>query len=103
MGNSTTPGRRPRHGLGPRRASGPVCCDECGTIHGAHHCPECGNPIDWAMVGTLRTEVTTGAGDRWRVTAERDPDSRGWVPVEREHVEGGTVFGESGTVWESRP
>jgi hypothetical protein len=32
----------------------------------------------------LQTEVVTGAGARWQVTAERDPDSGGWVPVGRQ-------------------
>jgi hypothetical protein len=36
------------------------------------------------MVGVLQTEVTTEAGARWLVTAARDSDSGGWVPVVRQ-------------------
>ena len=33
------------------------------------------------MVGVLHTEITTQAGGRWAVRAERDDESGGWVPV----------------------
>ena len=39
------------------------------------------------MVGVLRAEVTTQAGERWLVKAERDPDSGGWVPVDYEDLD----------------
>jgi hypothetical protein len=52
------------------------------------------------MVGVLRTELTTGAGHRYAVTAERDSDSGGWVATDFEPIE---ADGGSGTVWESRP
>ena len=52
------------------------------------------------MVGVLRTEVTTGAGHRYKVRAERDTDSGGWVPTDYEPLDPDT---RSGTVWESRP
>jgi hypothetical protein len=101
--NPTTNGGRHGHGFGPRRPNSPVCCDECSTIHQSVHCPECGNPIDGAIVGTLTTEVTTRSGERWRVVAERDPASDGWIPVEREPVAAGEAFTETGTVWERQP
>jgi len=33
------------------------------------------------MVGVLHTEITTHAGGRCAVRAERDDESGGWVPV----------------------
>jgi hypothetical protein len=33
------------------------------------------------MVAVLQTEITTQAGGRWAVRAERDDESGGWVPV----------------------
>jgi hypothetical protein len=33
------------------------------------------------MVAVLHTEITTQAGDRWAVQAERDGQSGGWTPV----------------------
>jgi hypothetical protein len=54
------------------------------------------------MVGVLRTEVTTAGGQRRLVTAERDPDSGGWVPLDYENLDTDSDS-ESGTVWESRP
>jgi hypothetical protein len=92
----------PRHGAEARRPAVPVCCEECGTTHQRRLCPECGNPPDGVVVGVLRTEVVTGAGDRWLVTAERDRDSGGWVAVDYDTVD--TDAGpESGTVWGPRP
>lgn len=90
----------PRHGVEARRPGAPVICGECGTTHQATGCPECGNPPDGLMVGVLRTEVTTGAGHRYKVRAERDTDSGGWVPTDYEPLDPDT---RSGTVWESRP
>jgi hypothetical protein len=52
------------------------------------------------MVGVLHTEITTHAGDRWAVRAERDDDSGGWVAVGAFPVEGDE---DAGTRWESQP
>jgi hypothetical protein len=50
---------------------------------------------DGVMVGVLQTEVTTKAGARWQVTAERDPDTGGWAPVHRLPV--------APSLWSHRP
>jgi hypothetical protein len=50
------------------------------------------------MVGVLQTEVVTEAGARWLVTAQRDPESGGWVPVVRQPSPvawGGSIEGEA--------
>jgi hypothetical protein len=90
----------PRRGTQPRRPAAPVICGECGTVHQALGCPECGNPPDGLMVGVLRTEVTTGAGQRRLITAERDPDSGSWVPTDYQELH---TEDDSGTVWETQP
>jgi hypothetical protein len=54
------------------------------------------------MVGVLRSEVVTGAGDRWLVTAERDRDSGGWVAVDYD-TPNNEAEADSGTVWGPRP
>jgi hypothetical protein len=100
MTDSTTSWPWPRHGVEARRPTVPVICGECGTTHQTTGCPECGNPPDGLMVGVLRTEVTTGAGHRYVVRAERDSDTGGWVPTEYERLDPDSG---SCTVWESRP
>ena len=72
-----------RRFMDTRMPVGPVRCGECATVHGATVCPECGEHPDGVDVGMLQTEVITEAGTRWTITAERDPDSGGWVPVGR--------------------
>ena len=88
-----------RRGIGVRAPVAPVCCEECGTIHRATGCPECGNPPDGLMVGVLSTEVITLAGDRWAVEAERDGDSGGWVTTSARRL----ADADTGTRWESEP
>jgi hypothetical protein len=61
-----------------------VACGECATVHGAAACPECGEQPEGSLVGVLRTEITTEAGARWLVTAERDADGGGWVSALRQ-------------------
>jgi len=53
------------------------------------------------MVGVLRTEITTHAGGRWAVRAERDDESGGWTAVGALRVDGDAHT--SGTRWETRP
>ena len=77
-----------RRGTDWRVPAGPVACGECATVHDEVACPECGEQPDGVLVGVLQTEVTTEAGARWLVTAERDPDGGGWVPVVRQGVAG---------------
>ena len=79
-----------------RVPAGPVACGECATVHDAAQCPECGEQPDGAMVGVLQTEVTTEAGARWVVTAQRDPDTGGWAPVRRESA-GSTPWADDTT------
>ena len=56
------------------------------------------------MVGVLRTEVVTGAGERWLVTAERDSEAGGWVAVDYDTLDtDAEADAESGTVWGARP
>ncbi len=45
-------------------------------------------------MGVLRTEITTEAGARWLVTAERDPEGGGWVPAMRQAP--GSLFAVGG-------
>jgi hypothetical protein len=52
------------------------------------------------MVGVLSTEITTLAGDRWLVEAERDDESGGWTAVGTSRLDG---HDDIGTRWESRP
>jgi len=79
VSDSMTPwARRSRE---PRRLAVPVSCGECGTVHQSRWCPECGEQPSDLMVGVLHTEITTHAGGRWAVRAERDDESGGWVPV----------------------
>jgi hypothetical protein len=59
-------------------------CGECAEAHEDVACPACGEQPDGLWVGVLQTEVVTGAGRRWLVTAQRDPDTGGWSPVRRE-------------------
>ena len=79
MSNPTTP--RPQRTREPRRPTTPVCCEECGTVHQSRWCPECGEQSPGLMVAVLHTEITTHAGDRWAVQAERDDESGAWIPV----------------------
>jgi len=88
-----------RRGIGVRAPGAPVCCEECGTIHRAAGCPECGNPPDGLRVGVLSTEVITLAGDRWAVEAVRDDDSGGWVATSAHRL----ANEDTGTRWESQP
>jgi hypothetical protein len=67
-----------------RRPLGPVVCGECDEPHEDVACPVCGEQPEGAWVGTLQTEVVSGSGRRWLVTAQRDPDTGGWTPVARE-------------------
>jgi hypothetical protein len=78
-----------------RAPGGLVCCGECATVHNAAACPECGEAPDGALVGVLRTEITTEAGARWLVMAERDPDGGGWVPAVRQAP--GSLFAADAT------
>jgi hypothetical protein len=78
-----------------RAPGGLVCCGECATVHDAAACPECGEAPDGALVGVLRTEITTEGGARWLVTAERDPDGGGWVPAVRQAP--GSLFAADAT------
>ena len=98
MDNTRTPW--PRRSAVAHRPAAPVCCEECGTLHRAKACPECGNPPDGLMVGVLSTEITTLAGDRWLVNAERDDHSGGWTAVGASPLDGDE---DSGTRWESGP
>jgi hypothetical protein len=34
------------------------------------------------MVGVLHSEISTEAGGRWAVRAEREEESGGWVPTD---------------------
>ena len=70
-----------RRGVEYRVPLGMVACGECATVHDAAACPECGEQPEGSLVGVLRTEITTEAGARWLVTAERDADGGGWVPA----------------------
>ena len=88
-----------RRSVGVRAPGAPVYCEECGTMHQANGCPECGNPPDGLMVGVLSTEVITLAGDRWAVEAERDHDSGGWVTTSAQRL----ADDDTGTRWESQP
>jgi hypothetical protein len=63
-----------------RRPRVPVCCGECDTFHQRPACPSCGEVPDEAWASVLYTEVTTGAGDRLAVMAERAEDG-GWSPI----------------------
>ena len=98
MNDSMTPwARRSRE---PRRPAVPVCCGECGTFHQSRWCPECGEQPSGLMVGVLHTEITTQAGGRWAVRAERDDESGGWTAVGASRLDGDE---DAGTGWESRP
>jgi hypothetical protein len=75
---------RPRRRYELREPLGPVACGECGEVHQESECPQCGEQPDGVWVGVLQTDVVTGAGQRWRVTAHRDRESGRWTPVARE-------------------
>jgi len=79
MSNPTT--SRSQRSREPRWSTTPVCCSECGTFHQSRCCPECGQQPPGSTVAVLHTEITTLAGDRWAVQAERDDQSGGWTPV----------------------
>jgi hypothetical protein len=87
---------RPVRGVECRVPLGPVTCGECATVHEAVACPDCGEQPDGVMVATLQAEVTTEAGARWLVTAQRDPDTGGWAPVRREAA-GSTPWADDAT------
>jgi ribosomal protein L32 len=78
MSESTS--RRSQRRREPRGPATAMCCSECGTFHQSRWCPECGQPPG-LMVVVLHTEITTHAGGRWEVRAERDDESGGWVPT----------------------
>jgi hypothetical protein len=89
---------RARRGFELRRPLGPSVCGECGEAHEELACPCCGEQPEGAWLGTLQTEVVSGSGRRWLVTAQRDRDTGGWSPVRREALPGtwvGQVDGEA--------
>jgi hypothetical protein len=83
-----------RRGVELRVPAGLVACGECAAVHDEAACPECGEQPEGSLVGVLRTEITTEAGARWLVTAERDPDGGGWVPAVRQ-APGPVLSGEA--------
>jgi hypothetical protein len=80
-----------------RRPRVPVRCGECDTFHQQLSCPCCGEIPAEAWVSVLYTEVTTEAGNRLAVSAERVEDG-GWSPIGVERL----GDGEDTTVWGTR-
>ena len=89
---------RPRRRFEYRTPVVPVVCGECGCVHQVASCPNCGEQPDGVGVGVLQTEVVTEAGASWVVTAQRDPESGGWEPINRfpsPPAWGGRIEGEA--------